>query len=217
MTPRLSTVADVMTKKVVAVRPGADFKEIVAAMERWKVTAVPVVEGEGRVVGVVSEADLLLKEEFHDHRPGLLEQMRRLNATAKAGSRRAEDLMTSPAVTVTAEAPLPQAARLMAAHHVKRLPVVDENGTVQGIVSRADLLKVFLRSDDDLAAEVRHEVVERLFPLSHRQIDVHVDAGVVTLSGEVRDRALTPLAARLARAVEGVVDVRCELTVPGEE
>ncbi|MFG3344189.1 CBS domain-containing protein [Streptomyces sp. NPDC048018] len=212
MTSQPFTVADVMTKKVVAVLPGADFKEIVTAMQRWKVTAVPVVEGEGRVRGVVSEADLLLKEEFHDHRLGLLEQLRRLDATAKAGSRRAEDLMTSPAVTVTPEASLPQAARLMAAHGVKRLPVVDASGAIQGIVSRSDLLKVFLRSDEDLATEVRHEVIEHLFPLSRRQVDVRVDAGVVTLSGEVRDGALVPLAARLARAVEGVVDVRCELT-----
>jgi osmotically-inducible protein OsmY len=100
----------------------------------------------------------------------------------------------------------------MAAQRVKRLPVVDASGTIQGIVSRSDLLKVFLRPDEDLAAEVRRDVVEHLFPLSQRQVDVRVDAGVVTLSGEVRDSALIPLAARLARAVEGVVDVRCELT-----
>ncbi|MFE0653506.1 CBS domain-containing protein [Streptomyces sp. NPDC059534] len=215
MTPQPFTVADVMTRKVVAVQPGAEFKEIVAAMERWKVTAVPVIEGEGRVVGVVSEADLLLKEEFHDHRLGLVEQMRRLDATAKAGSRRAEDLMTSPAVTVAPEASLPQAARLMASHQVKRLPVVGLGGTIQGIVSRSDLLKVFLRPDEDLAAEVRRDVVEHLFPLSQRRVDVRVEAGVVTLAGEVRDSALIPLAARLARAVEGVVDVRCELTTLG--
>ncbi|MFE7548724.1 CBS domain-containing protein [Streptomyces gardneri] len=212
MTSRSFTVADVMTKKVVAVLPGAEFKEIVAAMERWQVTAVPVVEGEGRVVGVVSEADLLLKEEFHGHRLGLVEQMRRLDATAKAGSRRAEDLMTSPAVTVGPGASLPQAARLMASHHVKRLPVVDAGGAIQGVVSRSDLLKVFLRPDEDLAAEVRHEVVEHLFPLSHRKVEVRVDAGVVTLSGEVLDSTLVPLAERLARTVEGVVDVRCDLT-----
>ncbi|MFE1383395.1 CBS domain-containing protein [Streptomyces sp. NPDC058740] len=214
MTDRPFTVADVMTNKVVAVLPGAEFKEIVTAMERWKVTAVPVVEGEGRVLGVVSEADLLLKEEFHDHRLGLIEQMRRLDATAKAGSHRAEDLMTSPAVTVVPEASLPRAARLMATHHVKRLPVVDASGVIQGIVSRADLLKVFLRSDDDLAAEVRRDVVEQLFPLSRHRIDVHVDDGVVTLSGEVRDSTRIALAERLSQAVEGVVDVRCELTAP---
>ncbi|WP_369148558.1 CBS domain-containing protein [Streptomyces sp. R44] len=215
MTTQPFTVADVMTKKVVAVLPGAEFKEIVTTMERWKVTAVPVVEGEGRVVGVVSEADLLLKEEFHDHRLGLVEQLRRGDATARAGSRRADDLMTTPAVTIGREASLPQAARLMAAHRVKRLPVVDGSGTIQGIVSRSDLLKVFLRTDDDLAAEVRREVIEHLFPLSRSQVDVRVDGGVVTLSGTVRDSSRIPLAERLARAVEGVVDVRCELTTEG--
>ncbi|MEU8619605.1 CBS domain-containing protein [Streptomyces sp. NPDC048623] len=212
MTSRPFTVADVMTRKVVAVEPGAEFKEIVTAMERWKVTALPVVEGEGRVVGVVSEADLLLKEEFHDHRLGLVEQLRNLEATAKAGSRRAKDLMTRPAVTIGPDASLPRAARTMASHRVKRLPVVDDQGVIQGIVSRSDLLKVFLRPDEDLAAEVRRDVVEPLFPLSGARVAVRVDGGVVTLSGEVRDTALVPVATRLARAVEGVVDVRCELT-----
>ncbi|MER8044644.1 CBS domain-containing protein [Streptomyces sp. NPDC094032] len=217
MTSQQYTVADVMTRRVVAVLAGADFKEIVTVMRRWKVTAVPVVEGEGRVVGVVSEADLLLKEEFHDHRLGLVEQMRHLDATAKAGSRRAGDLMTSPPVTVAPDASLPAAARLMTVHGVKRLPVVDPHGTIQGIVSRSDLLKVFLRPDEDLATEIRHDVVEPLFPLSAHRIDVHVEAGVATLSGPVRDSALIPVAARLARAVEGVVDVRCELTARAEE
>lgn len=216
MTTQPFTVADVMTRKVVTVRSDADFKEIVGAMERWKITAVPVLADEGRVVGIVSEADLILTEEFRDHRLGLAEQLNRLEATAKAGARKAEDLMSAPAVTVGPEASLPRAARLMAAHRVKRLPVVDEHGAILGIVSRADLLKVFLRPDEELAAEVRRDVVEHLFPRSRDRVAVRVDAGVVTLSGEVRDSALVPMAARLARAVEGVVDVRCELTArPG--
>lgn len=215
MTSQPFTVADVMTRKVVAVLPGADFKELVTTMLRWKVTALPVVEGEGRVVGVVSEADLLLKEEFHEHRLGLVEQLRRLDATAKAGSRRANELMTSPAITVAPGASLPYAARLMATRRVKRLPVVDASGTIQGIVSRSDLLKVFLRPDDEVAAVVRRDVVEHLFPLSRQQVDVRVDAGVVILSGQVRDGTLIPLAERLTRAVEGVVDVRCELVADG--
>ncbi|MGA5218397.1 CBS domain-containing protein [Streptomyces cinereoruber] len=217
MTTRTFTVADVMTRRVVAVRPDAEFKEIVAAMERWKVTAVPVVDGEGRVVGVVSEGDLLFKEEFHDHRPGLLEQRDRLDATAKAGSRLARELMTSHPVTVGPGASLPRAARLMAVHRVKRLPVVDERGAVRGVVSRSDLLKVFLRPDADLAAEVRDEVVGRLFSAPGDRVDVRVDAGVVTLSGRIRDSALVPLAARTALGVEGVVDVRCALVTGAGE
>lgn len=206
------TVADVMTPQVVAVAPGAPFKEIVTAMERWKVAALPVVEGEAHVVGIVSEADLLPREEFLDHRPGMIEQQRRPGDTAKTGSACAQDLMTAPAVTVRPDAPLPHAARLMAAHQVKRLPVVDASGVLRGIVSRADLLKVFLRPDDELAAEVRSEVVERLFPRSRTDVNVLVSEGVVTLSGEVPDASLIPVAERLARAVAGVVDVRCRLT-----
>lgn len=212
--PHRYTVADVMTRTVVTVTAGAEFKEIVAAMHKWKVSAVPVIEGEGRVVGVVSEADLLLKEEFHEHRLGLIEQWQRQGDTAKAGSTRAAELMTSPAVTVRAGATLSQAARLMAGKRVKRLPVVSAGGTLEGIVSRGDLLKVFLRSDEDLAAQIRREVVVPLFPLSHRDVTISVTAGVVTLSGAVRDSRLIPVAARLAEGVEGVVGVACELTAP---
>ncbi|MCB5163862.1 CBS domain-containing protein [Streptomyces bambusae] len=214
MTSTPYTVSDVMSAKVIAVTPTTGFKDIAAAMRRWKVTALPVVEGEGRVVGVVSEADLLPKEEFHEHRPGLIEQMRRLDETAKAGSTRAEDLMSAPALTIRPDATLPQAARLMAERHVKRLPVVDGNGTLRGIVSRSDLLKVFLRSDEELAADIRRHVVEHLFPLSHASVRVAVSHGVATLTGTVQDGGLIPLAERLARAVEGVVDVRCRLEAP---
>ncbi|MFB7169982.1 CBS domain-containing protein [Streptomyces sp. NPDC056254] len=216
MTSTPYTVADVMTAKVIAVTPDTGFKDIAAAMERWKVTAIPVIEGEGRVVGVVSEADLLPKEEFHEKRPGMIEQMRRLGDTAKAGSTRAENLMTTPAVTIRPDATLPQAARLMADRHIKRLPVVDADGTLKGIVSRADLLKVFLRSDDELTDEIRESVVERLFPLSHKEVTVTVTHGIATLTGSVRDDHLIPMAERLARSVEGVVDVRSQLTAHTE-
>ncbi|OKI53710.1 CBS domain-containing protein [Streptomyces sp. MJM1172] len=216
MTSTPYTVADVMSSRVIAVTPSTGFKDIAAAMKRWKVTALPVIEGEGRVVGVVSEADLLPKEEFHEHGPGLVEQMRRLGDTAKAGSTRAEELMTAPAVTIRPDATLPRAARLMADRHIKRLPVVNANGTLQGMVSRADLLKVFLRTDEELTAEIRHGVVERLFPLSHETVGVTVSQGIATLTGEVRDRDMIPMAEHLTRSVEGIVDVRCRLHAPRE-
>ncbi|MGW2559439.1 CBS domain-containing protein [Streptomyces sp. NPDC001514] len=208
------TVNDVMTRTVVAVAPDAPFKEIVATMEQWKVTALPVLEGEGRVVGVVSEADLLAKGELRGSDQGMIEQMRRLDDTAKAGAVMARDLMTTPAVTIRAGASLPQAARVMARHQVKRLPVVDADGILQGIVSRADLLKVFLRPDDAIAADVRREVVDRLFAVSRRDIQVDVSEGVVTLTGRVRDSKLIPVATRLTHAVDGVVGVNCSLTGP---
>ncbi|WP_345045011.1 CBS domain-containing protein [Streptomyces sannanensis] len=217
MAPTPYTVNDVMTKTVVAVTRDAQFKEIVAAMEQWKVTAMPVLEGEGRVVGVISEADLLTKEEFHDTEPGLIEQMQRLGDTAKAAGVSAEELMTAPAITIHADATLPQAARVMARQQVKRLPVVDAAGNLQGIVSRADLLKVFLRPDDDIAVEIRRDVVDRLFTVSRRGVRVEVTDGVVTLTGSVRDSGLIPVAARLAQTVEGVVGVKCDLTGPPPE
>ncbi|MFF0073165.1 CBS domain-containing protein [Streptomyces sp. NPDC005494] len=210
-------VKDVMTQTVVAVGLEARFKEVVAAMNQWQVTAVPVLEGEGRVVGVISEADLLLKEELRDEDSTMIGQGKRLSDHAKAGAVTARDLMSSPAVTVEANALLPQAARLMAQHRIKRLPVVDERGVLKGIVSRTDVLKVFLRTDDELADEVRQEVVDHLFPVSRRGIGVEVTQGRVTLEGEVRDAALIPVAERLARAVEGVVDVRCDLRGPTTE
>lgn len=122
--------------------------------------------------------------------------------------------MTSPAITVRANAPVAQAARIMAHAKVKRLPVVDETGGLEGVVSRGDLLKVFLRSDEDIAEEMRREIVSYLFHGSPPAVRVEVRDGVVTLGGRVRDTALVPVAARLVRAVEGVVDIGFDLTGP---
>ncbi|MFE2064274.1 CBS domain-containing protein [Streptomyces sp. NPDC059467] len=203
------TVSDVMTRAVATIGRDALFKDVVTLMEEWKVSALPVLEGEGRVIGVVSEADLLPKEEFRDSDPDRFVQRQRLDDLAKAGAVTAGELMSTPAVTVHPSATLAQAARIMAQRKVKRLPVVNDEGILEGIVSRFDLLKVFLRGDEELAAEVRHEVVDRLFPLSADHIQVEVTEGVVTLTGWVDDDGVAGVAQRLARAVEGVVDVRC--------
>ncbi|MGW7363516.1 CBS domain-containing protein [Streptomyces sp. NPDC054841] len=205
-------VSDVMTQTVVAVGRDAPFKEIVRTMEQWKVSALPVLAGESRVIGVVSEADLLPKEEFRDVAMSLYEQRQRLTDVAKAGAVTAEELMSTPAVTVHADATLAQAARIMAVKRVKRLPVVDDEDMLQGIVSRADLLKVFLRSDEEIEEEVRRTVIAYLFPALSHAIHVNVHEGVVTLRGQIRDTSLISVAARLVRAVEGVVDVQPQLT-----
>ncbi|MDH6611608.1 CBS domain-containing protein [Streptomyces sp. SAI-208] len=204
-------VSDVMTHTVAAVGRKAGFKEIVRLMRDWGISALPVIEGEGRVVGVVSEADLLPKEEFRDTDPDRTTQQRRLTDLAKAGAVTAEELMTSPALTIRPDATLAQAARSMAHAKVKRLPVVDELGLLQGVVSRSDLLKVFLRGDEEIAEEVRREIVTYLFPPPGSAVRVQVHDGAVTLVGRVRDTSLVPVAARLVRAVEGVVDVDFEL------
>ncbi|MFJ7593123.1 CBS domain-containing protein [Streptomyces sp. NPDC097617] len=200
------TVSDVMTHTAVAIGREASYKEIVELMDQWKVSAVPVLEGEGRVVGVVSEADLLPKEEFRRDDPRLPDQ---LEEASKAGGVLAEELMSSPAVTVHPDATLAEAAQIMARKHVKRLPVVNGVGMLEGVVSRSDLLKVFLRTDEEIEEEIRNAVLTELAPPVHLQASVK--DGVVTLRGSLRDRAPVPLTARAIRAVEGVVDVRMEL------
>ncbi|MGW6691337.1 CBS domain-containing protein [Streptomyces sp. NPDC054961] len=200
------TVSDVMTHTAIAIGREASFKEIVELMHEWKVSAVPVLEGEGRVVGVVSEADLLPKEEFRRDEPLLPDE---LEEASKASGVLAEELMSSPAVTVHPDATTAEAARIMARRHVKRLPVVNDVGMLEGVVSRSDLLKIFLRPDEELAEEIRQAVLTELSP--GVPLDFTVEEGVVTLRGQLRDRALVPLLARAISAVEGVVDVRMEL------
>lgn len=203
------TVSDVMTHTAIAIGRDAPYKEIVALLDQWKVSALPVLEGEGRVVGVVSEADLLAKEEFRGEEPGPGE----FAEVAKARAVRAGELMSTPAVTVHADATLAEAARIMARRKVKRLPVVNEIGMLEGVVSRSDLLKVFLRSDEEIEAEIRRSV---LGGSALTALDVSVVKGMATLRGELADRTLVPLLVRAVRAVEGVVDVRLDLDAHGE-
>ncbi|MFF4350052.1 CBS domain-containing protein [Streptomyces sp. NPDC001530] len=201
-----------MTHTVVAVGRDASFKDIVKLMDQWKVSALPVLEGEGRVIGVVSEADLLPKEEFRDNDPNRYTQLHRLSDLAKAGAVTAGELMSAPAVTVHADSTLAQAARIMAQRKVKRLPVVNDEGMLEGVVSRADLLKVFLRPDDEIADEIRRDIVDVISPAPIEPIQVTVTEGVATLTGKIRDTALIPLTVRLVQGVEGVVDVDCHLS-----
>ncbi|MET9886669.1 CBS domain-containing protein [Streptomyces sp. NPDC006430] len=200
------TVSDVMSHTAIAIGREASYKEIVELMHQWKVSALPVLEGEGRVVGVVSEADLLPKEEFRREDPQLPEQY---DEASKAGAVLAEELMSSPAVTVHPDATIAEAARIMARKGVKRLPVVNEVGMLEGVVSRSDLLKVFLRPDEELEEEISRIVLAEATP--PLQVEFSVLDGVVTLRGPLRDRSLVPLLVRAMRAVEGVVDVRIDL------
>ncbi|MEU9947469.1 CBS domain-containing protein [Streptomyces sp. NPDC047939] len=206
MTDSPHIVSDVMTHTAVAIGSHAPYKEIVQLMAEWKVSALPVLAGEGRVVGVVSEADLLPKEALRRDEPG---HPGPLDEASKAGAVLAEDLMSSPAVTVHADATIAEAAQIMARKRVKRLPVVNDLGLLEGVVSRGDLLKVFLRPDAELGAEIRNGVLGRISP--PLRIDATVEDGVVTLSGSLRDRSMVPLLIRAVRAVEGVVDVRMDL------
>ncbi|WP_256725631.1 CBS domain-containing protein [Streptomyces sp. IMTB 2501] len=204
-------VSDVMTAPAVAVGRDVRVKEIVRVMEERHVSAVPVVGADGRVVGVVSEADLLPKEEFRGRRLTRLERIRYRSELAKAEGMTAEELMSTPAVTVRPDVTLAQAARLMAVNRVKRLPVVDDKDRPVGVVSRGDLLQVFLRPDADIEEEVRRTVVSYLFPTLAHAIRVSVRDGIVTLRGPVHDTSLIWVAERLVRGMEGVVGVETRL------
>ena len=200
---------DVMTVEVVTVDEHAAFKEVATLLTERRVSALPVLDGEGRVVGVVSEADLLLKEEFPEGPPGgrLLQGRRRRETRAKAAGGTAAELMTSPAVTIGPDTSVAEAARLLHRHQIKRLPVVDPAGPLLGIVSRADLLKVFLRADADIAAEVRQQVLTRAMWIDPDTVAVEVRDGVVTLTGQLERRSLIPITVSLVRGLDGVVDV----------
>lgn len=205
-------VRDVMTAEVVVVRERTPFREIVGLMRQHGVSALPVLDATDELVGIVSEADLLMKEELmadgESHRR--FPSRRRRIARAKAGGVVAQELMSSPVETIDPEAPLARTARLLHERGVKRLPVVDANDKVVGIVSRADLLKVFLRPDRDIRDEVESSLARGAFQPG--PIRVSVVDGVATLEGRVELRSQIPVIVGIARAVDGVVDVEARLS-----
>jgi CBS domain-containing protein len=207
-------IKDVMTTEVVAVPSDKPFKEIVDLLADRGISAVPVVDDQNRVVGVVSEADLLHKTEFAGESVAnrLLESRRHRTARKKAVGEVAGELMSAPAVTVSRETTLVEAARTMEEKDVKRLPVLDADGRLVGIASRRDLLKVFLQSDAAIRAEVRERVFRRGMWINPALVSVEVDDGVVTLAGELERRSVASVAVQLTRAVDGVVAVVDRLT-----
>ena len=206
---RQLTVRDVMCEDVAVVRPSTPFKEVARVLADRGVSALPVLDENDRLAGVVSEADLLYKEEYgsEDARFRLLASPDERAARSKASADVAGQLMTSPAVTISPDASLVAAAKVMDQRRVKRLPVVDADGRLIGIVSRADLLKTFLRDDDEIREEVIRDVFMRVLWAEPEKFEVTVDDGVVTLSGELQLRSSTVIAVRLTRKVDGVVDV----------
>ncbi len=207
------TVQDVMTRRVVVVHDSTPFKEIVRRMQEFRVSALPVVDEGGRLVGIVSEGDLILKEDPNLARePRPFERRHRRIAREKAAGLVAAQLMTSPVVTVGPDASLGEAARLMHRHLVKRLPVVGPDRTVLGIVSRADLLKVFLRHDADIAREVSEDIIRRTLWIDPTTIQVTVREGVVSLEGQIERRSLIDVLVGLVQELEGVVGVESRLS-----
>jgi CBS domain-containing protein len=205
-------VSDVMTTSVVTVDRITPYQEIDRLLTEHRISGMPVLKMGREVVGVVSEADLLAAED---------EKSRRARMASSVGRRRllrkqphvnltAGSMMTAPAITIGPDATIPAAARLMNTHRIRRLPVVDQDGKLVGIVSRRDLLSVFLRPDADIAHDVR-QVLDEIPVTDPEDVIVAVHHGVVTLTGTVpadnRHRGLLPLALHMIWDIDGVVDV----------
>jgi CBS domain-containing protein len=209
-----TSVKDIMTTKVVVVRRGASFKEMAARLRQDRVSAFPVVDDDGKVIGVVSEADMLVKEVLNGDHLGTLTAMLHRREQEKADGLTAGDLMTHPAVTVAPGESVEHAARLMYTLQVKRLPVVDHAGRLVGIISRTDVLAVFDRPDEEIRREITDNVILQDFLEDPSQFSVTVQAGVVTLEGSPVTATLGHDLVRKIRHVQGVVAVRDRLSYP---
>ena len=211
-----TTVGDVMTTRVVAVHKDASFKEMIVKMREFRISAFPVVDHEGRVIGVVSEADMLNKEADLAADVGPLASILRFRDHEKSAAVTAGELMTSPPVVIGPDAPLTEAARRMRDRRVKRLPVINSSRHLIGIVCRADVLSVFGRPDAEIRQEAAEEAIAECFLMDSKPFAVIVHNGVVTLTGHpVNDQAGHELVERV-RHIEGVVAVLDRLSYAGK-
>jgi CBS domain-containing protein len=206
-------VRDVMTADPVTVTAGTPLKDLAGILVSEKTSGVPVLSLQGEIVGVATERDLLKKEELqrdpHGHHWAHLSyRTRRAIATAET----AGDLMSTHPVTVGPEATVAAAARLMDRHQVTCLPVVDEHGKLVGAVGPRDLLRVFLRPDDEIRAEIVSQVLVGEFATNPALVHIEVTGGVVRMTGELERKSMLPLALPLVRAIDGVIDAEGEFT-----
>ncbi len=209
------TVADVMTpaEKVVSARPGTPYKAIVRLLTEHRISALPVLGEAGRVLGIVSEADLLPKESRSQQPPParLALSSREAQTRHKAEAETALELMTAPAITITPGEDVSEAARRLETHRIKRLPVVDGECRLVGIVSRRDILRVFLRTDEELQNEVHALLVDDFWILP-KGWSAWVENGTVHLSGRMDRRSTVRIAESAVRRIDGVVAVESDLT-----
>ena len=209
-------VRDLMTRSVVSVEPASPLKEVAEILVRNGISGVPVVDLDGTVLGVVSEADLLIKEQGADairHRPlarfiGESEAAR--EQVAKIAAVTAAEAMTSPALTISSGRPIHEAAAMMIDRSVNRLPVVDD-GRLVGIVTRADLVRAYVRSDDELADAIRTDVILGILWLDPAPFSVEVEDGIASISGHVDRRSMAELLERSVQLVPGIVAIHASV------
>jgi len=203
-----------MTRELMTVRSETPLKEAAAILAREKISGLPVVDADDHVVGVLSEGDVLFKEMGRVGKKGLLERWLDLplaDTGAKIEARTVGEAMSAPAVTIGPKRPLAEAASTMIEQGVKRLPVVDAEGMLVGIVTRADLVRAFVRSDEEIAQEIRDDVIRRTLWIAPETVEVAVERGEVRLTGEVETKADAELIPAFVQRVPGVVSVLSKL------
>ncbi|MFG2859203.1 CBS domain-containing protein [Streptomyces sioyaensis] len=206
------TISELMTRNVVSVQLDTPFKDIAQMLADSAVSAVPVLDSLGRPAGIVSEADLLRKAADQSDLSGRTPLPHREEwERARGEGRTAAELMSAPAVCAHPEWTIVEAARLMEAQNVKRLPVVDETDALLGIVSRSDLLRVFLRKDKAIQEEITREVIGRTARLGAGGVTAEVVRGQVALHGSVQEPLLIPVLVRMCASVDGVISVSEDL------
>jgi CBS domain-containing protein len=206
-------ISELMQRDVVSVSPETTLKEVAALLVGHRISGVPVCLADGRVVGVVSEADILVKEQGVLELSGFLGRLldEAYGDRGRFEARTAGDAMTSPPITVSPKQDVAEAARLMTSNGVNRLPVVAGSALV-GILSRADLVRAFDRSDVDVRTEIADDVLLQTLWVEPGSIAVDVQDGVVSLTGRVETRTIAEIVAAYVRRVPGVVTVHSDLT-----
>lgn len=207
-------VKDVMTTEPLTVTPETSLKDAAGLLAEHRISGLPVVDSQNHVVGVISEGDILFKEIGGGPRERhLIERWLEAPAAgdAKVEAKTVGEAMTAPAVTITAKRPLAEVANVMIDQGVKRLPVVDPEGVLIGIVTRADLVRAFVRSDEEILAEIRDDVIRRTLWIESDSIEVVVENGEVRLSGEVDTKADAEMIPSFVQRVPGVVSVLSKL------
>ena len=206
-------VIDLMTAEVVTVRPQTPLKEAARLMVLSRVSGLPVTDDDGVLVGIITEGDFLHREVERERprRHGLLDALLG-GAHSLAEAELVEEAMSTGVVTIPPDATLADAARVMASREVKRLPVVDDEGKVLGVISRADIVAAFTRPDEVIEDEINEDVIRRILFVDPGTIDVEVVDGLVKLSGELPTRTEARLLEELSRRLDGVVAVANDLT-----
>ena len=208
-------VQDVMTTDVATTTPDALLKDAAVELVRRRISGMPVVDADRRVLGVLSETDILAKEGEEHKGSGFLQWLVDPGdpwVRARFDAVTVDDAMSAPARTIAPDRHVAEAATIMLDEDVNRLPVVDADGTLVGLVSRGDLVRVFARSDEEILQEIEEDVIRKVMWLSPSSVDVAVTNGIVTLAGEVASEADAELLPTFARKVPGVVEVRSSLT-----